>query len=269
VSALPIVAACVRRDWRIALSYRLAYALELASIVFTLVLFYYLAKIVDSSSLPSSAGLDGGYFGFAAIGLALSRVLYTVLTSFATTLREEQTTGTFETLMASPVSPSLLILGSGAYDLLRGTASGILMVVAAALFFDLRLDAGLDSAAAVGVGLVGCLALFAAMGVAIAAFTVVFKQTTAVLGLATTAIALIGGVYFPVELLPGALELVGDLLPFTWGLDALRASLLGGDADLGRLGALIAFDAVALPCALLVFRGALRRARLAGSMAQY
>ena len=62
---LPIVAACLRRDWRIAISYRAAYAIELVAMVFTLVLFYYLARIVDTSQLPASAGLDSGYFGFA------------------------------------------------------------------------------------------------------------------------------------------------------------------------------------------------------------
>jgi ABC-2 type transport system permease protein len=107
------------------------------------------------------------------------------------------------------------------------------------------------------------------MGVAVAAFTVVFKQTTALLTLATTAIALIGGVYFPVQLLPGALEFLANLLPFTWGLDVLRGSLLSGESDVGRLGLLVGFDAAALPCALLLFNVGLRRAKRAGSLAQY
>jgi ABC-2 type transport system permease protein len=269
MSSLPTVAACIRRDWQIALSYRLAYAIEVTAILFMLVLFYYLARIVDSSTLPSSAGLDRGYFGFAAIGLALSRILHMALTSFANQLREEQTTGTFETLMASPARPSVLIVGSGAYDLLRATASGLLMIVAAVAFFDMRLEGGIGSAMVGAAGLAACLVLFAAMGVAVAAFTVVFKQTTALLTLATTAIALIGGVYFPVQLLPGALEFVANLLPFTWGLDVLRGALLSGDSDLRRLGLLVAFDAVALPCALLLFNVGLRRAKRAGSLAQY
>jgi ABC-2 type transport system permease protein len=266
---LPTVAACVRRDWRIALSYRLAYAIELVAIVFTLVLFYYLARIVDSSSLPSTAGLDQGYFAFSAVGLALGRTLHTALTSFANRLREEQTTGTFETLMATPARASVLILASGAYDLLRGVASGVITIAAAALLFDLRLTAGPDSVAVAVAGLIGCVVLFAAMGVAAAAFTVVFKQTTAVLALATTAVALIGGVYFPIEVLPSGLEFLANLLPFTWGLQVLRAALLSGDADVGKLGMLLAFDAVAIPGVLLLFTAALRHAKRAGSLAQY
>jgi ABC-2 type transport system permease protein len=171
--------------------------------------------------------------------------------------------------MATPTSPSVLILGSGAYELIRATAFAVVMIVAAAAFFNLRVDTGVDSAFVTAAALLGCVLLFAALGVALAAFTVVFKQTTAVLALATTAIALFGGVYFPIDVLPAGLEFLANALPFTWGLDVLRASLLNGELELGRLGLLIAFDVVALPCALVLFNVAVRHARRAGSLAQY
>src|SRR4051812_6379674 len=241
----------------------------MGSIVFTLLLFYYLARIVDTSTLPSLKGLDSGYFAYVAVGLALVRILYSGLSSFANQLREEQTTGTFETLMATPASPSALILGSGAYDLIRGTAFGVVIIAASAAFFHLRIDVSVDSGLVVTGALFACLFLFAALGVVLAAFTVVFKQTTAVLALATSGIALIGGVYFPIELLPGALRSLAELLPFTWGLEVLRGALLTGHFELGRLGLLVAFDAVALPVSLVVFNAALRHARRTGTLAQY
>jgi ABC-2 type transport system permease protein len=269
VSLALTLSACLRRDWRIALSYRAAYVIDVASIVLTLLLFYYLAHIVDASALPASAGLNKGYFGFVAVGLALSRILHAGITSFATQLREEQTTGTFETVMATPTSPSLLILGSGTYALIRATAFAVLMIIAAVAFFGLHIDLGFNSAVVTVGGLVGCILMFAALGVAVAAFTVVFKQTTAILALSTTGIALIAGVYFPLGVLPEGLQFVANLVPFTWGLEVLRASLLNGKFELGRLGLLIAFDAVALPCALLLFNYAVRHARQQGSLAQY
>ncbi len=44
-----------------------------------------------------------------------------------------------------------------------------------------------------------------------------FKRGTALAGLITGALALLGGVWFPVTLLPGAVRAVAPLLPFTWG----------------------------------------------------
>jgi ABC-type multidrug transport system permease subunit len=269
VSSALILAASVQRDWRIAISYRLAYVIEIASIGLTLVLFYYLGQIVDSSTLPVAAEFDGGYFAFVAVGLALARVLHSGLTPFAQQLREDQMTGTLENLMATPASPSVLVLASGAYDLLRGTAFGVLIILTAAVFFGLDIETDPDSALTVAGGLVACLLMFAALGVALAAFTVVFKQTTALLAVVTSGIAVFGGVYFPVELLPDGLRLLSELLPFTWGLEVLRDALLSGESDIARLGLLVAFDLVALPCALVLFNVALRRARRSGSLAQY
>ncbi|HLX87111.1 MAG TPA: ABC transporter permease, partial [Acidimicrobiales bacterium] len=82
-------------------------------------------------------------------------------------------------------------------------------------------------------------------------------------------LSLVGGVYYPVQLLPHGLRAVADLLPFTWALDALRASLLQGQEPLARLGLLAGVAAVALPASLGLFSAALRRARRLGTLAQY
>ena len=262
------IAACIRRDLRTATSYRFAYVLELASVAFALILFYYLAQIVDSSALPST-DLGQGYFGFVAVGLALARVLQAGLSSFSRQLREDQLTGTFETLVATPVSSWGLILGTGAYELIRGALVAIVMLGLAVAFFGLRLEAGVESAVVAGAVLIACVVLFAALGVLLAAFTVVFKQPSGLLTMAVAGIGLLGGVYFPIELLPGALQALGSALPFTWGLDLLRGTLLSGETDFARLWYLIAFDLAALPAALLVFDVSLRRAKRTGSLAEY
>ena len=269
MSALATVGAFVRRDFAIALSYRLAYALEIGSILFTLALFYFLSRLVDGSQLASSPGMERGYFAFVVVGLVLVRMLQTGLASFGQRLNEEQMTGTFETLMATPTRPSLVIAGSGAYDLLRATLSGLLLLLAAVVLFDLRLDIDASSTLAAAVALPAALGLFAALGIAVAAFTVVFKQTTALLGLLGAGIGLMAGAYFPVDVLPGPLRALADVFPFTWAVDVLRGALLSGEADFERLALLVAFDAVAIPLALLLFVGALRRSRRTGSLSHY
>ncbi len=269
MTALATLAAFVRRDWSIALSYRLAYALELVSILFTLALFYYLSGLIDEEKLDSATGMDQGYFAYVVVGLALIRMLQSGLTSFGSRLNEEQMTGTFETLMATPTRTSLLILGAGAYDLLRATVSGIALIVAAAILFDFKVDTDAAALFTAAVALPAALALFAALGVAVAAFTVVFKQTTALLGLLAAAIGLMAGAYFPISELPGPLHALADVFPFTWAVDVLRGALLEGDAELSRLAYLVAFDAVAIPCALLLFKAGLRRSRQMGTLAHY
>jgi ABC-2 type transport system permease protein len=213
--------------------------------------------------------LERGYFAFVLIGIALLQIGQTGLTSFAQKLRQEQTTGTFEALMAVPTRPSLLILSSAAYDLLRATALGIVMIVLGLVIFDLRLEESASSYLLALVALAGSIAVFAALGVAVAAFTVVFKQSAALLGAVVGVLALLGGVWYPVSVLPTPVRTIARLVPFTWALDALRASLLRGDADVRDLLLLLAAALAGVPLALLLFSFALRRARQAGSLAQY
>lgn len=268
-AALATTAAFVRRDWAIVRSYRVAYALDVIAIFFTLALVFYVARLVDGSKLSAKAGINRDYFAFAVVGVALVRMVQTGLSSFANRLREEQTTGTFETLMAAPTSPSLVVLASGAYGLLRAAISGALTIIVAIALFGLRFQTSAASVAVAAAALLACLLMFAAVGVTVAAFTIVFKQTTSALGFVTAGLAMLGGAYFPVGLLPGPLHAIASALPFTWGLDVLRQSVLGGDPDLTKLGLLAVFDAAALPAALLVFRAALRHSRQKGTLGHY
>ena len=162
-------------------------------------------------------------------------------------------TGTLEALLATPASASLVIVGSASYDILGSIAYAIVTLLIAVIFFGLELEIGWDSLLAIVTGLPSLIVLFAALGVAVAAFTIVFKQVTAVLGLVSTGLALLGGVYFPIEVLPEPLETIAEWLPFTWALDVLRAALLGGEVEVAKIAGLIACASVAMPLSLKLF----------------
>ena len=269
MSALTVLAAFVRRDWRIDLSYRATFVLRMLSTVLALALFFYLSRVVNNAQFAARQDLRSGYFGYVAVGLGLLRIAQVGLASLSRKLRDEQTTGTFEALMATPASPAIIILSSAIYDTARATLDGLLLIAAAIVIFGLDIHAGAGSILVAVVALMGCVGLFASLGVAVAALTVVFKRTTVLLGLVVTALALLGGVYFPIELMPEPLEALGKALPFTWGLDVTRASLLGGDVDSVQLAGLFASVATLLPLALLGFTASVWRARRTGSLAQY
>ena len=269
MSSLRVVAAFIRPDFRIHTSYRLSFVLQMSTIFFFLALYYFLAQIVDQEEFAASQDISGSYFDFAAVGLALLSILQVGLSSFSQKMREEQTTGTFEALMASPTSPSLVVLASALYDLLRSTVFAFVLLGTAVVLFGLQLDTDPASLSVAAAALVGCLALFASLGVAVAACTVIFKQTAALAGMVVSGLALLSGVYFPTDVLPAALQKVAEILPFTWGLDVVRAALLGGNVDHAQLAGLFGSAAVLLPIAVLGFTAAVRRARQTGTLAQY
>jgi ABC-2 type transport system permease protein len=265
---LALIDAFIRRDWALARSYRIQFVFGLVVSVIGLALFFYLGRLVDTTEFSAENGLTGGYFGFAAVGLAALEVLRSCLSSFSRRLREDQMTGTLEALMATPASPSLVVLGTASYDMLMAAVDGFLVVVIAAVVFGLDLSLQ-PSSALLLVALPASLCLFMAIGVVLAALTIVYKQITSLLGLVVSVVALLGGVYYPISVLPEPLHTIAAAMPFTWALDVIRAALLGGDMPYDELAGLVVAGAVALPLSLLAFSAALTQARRAGTLAHY
>jgi ABC-2 type transport system permease protein len=266
---LSLLAAFVRRDWTIARSYRFAFALEWVDAIINLTMFFYIGRLVDGSGFSTGPNGRDSYFDFVIVGIVLVQVMTVGLWSFTAKLRRDQTTGTLEALLAAPASHAFVIIGTAAYDLVRATALAAATLLGGILLFGLDLHPSVDLVPALAIGFPLALVVFAAMGIAVAGATIVFKETAALVGFFTYGLSLLGGVYFPVRVLPGALEALARVSPFTWTVDLLRAAFLGNPVDWWKLGGLAGWAIILPPIALTIFRAALDRAKAAGTLAQY
>lgn len=257
----------IARDWETAKSYKLPFVLNAISTVFQVALFFFISRVFDEPG-GQVGELPGGYFGFVIVGLIAFSLVNTALGSFAAKLRTEQLTGTFEALIASPTPLPVTVLSSAAYDLLAALPSSAL-TLATAMALGFRPQVTPMSALAGVAAMVGTIALAAALGVAVAAFTVVFKQGQSASTLVAQAVALIGGVYFPLSVLPAGMQELARLFPFAWALSALRAAFLEGRVEAGYTAGLCAAGAVALLLSLRLLSAAVERARRSGTLAQY
>ena len=83
---------------------------------------------------------------------------------------------------------------------------------------------------------------------------------------------LIGGVYYPVAVLPDWLEKISYLLPITYSLEGMRMALLQGSTLISLLPTiipLVIFSTLMLPLSLGLFKYAVNRAKIEGSLIQY
>lgn len=260
--------AFVRRDFAIAKSYRFQFLLGSVGIFFRLAMFYFLGRFIDDAA-PNVIGGDHGYFAFVVFGLALLNWLSTALLSFATTLRTEQMTGSLEALLATPPSAAMVLISTSAYSFIQATITAALYIAVAVIVFGLRFTPNPMAIVTALYALVASLLLFSAVGVVLAAVTLVFKRANTLIGLATSGLSVLGGVYFPISVLPDPIRVIANLLPFTWALDVLRSSLLQGDVDWRRMGLLAVSNVILIPAALWTLDKAVTQARRAGSLTQY
>ena len=92
--------AFLKRDFLSEISYRLAFFMQVAGILLSLLAFYYLTKMID----PNAAGLDGiRPFDWLMIGMAFQFYFSTALYAFSAKIRNEQLLGTLEAMLVSPM----------------------------------------------------------------------------------------------------------------------------------------------------------------------
>jgi ABC-2 type transport system permease protein len=264
---LPMLGAFLRRDFGLALSYRLPFVVDFLQSVLSVTFLYFLARVVGHKVIAES-GLRISYFGFAVVGTIMLGVLTVSLSSFSRRIRTDQMTGTLEMLLSLPARPWLVVLASATYQVVYAIITSSL-TLAVAFWLGLRFHVTALSALVALADFLGALITFCSLGMALAAFVMVFKRGETVTSLLIGALGLIGGVLYPVSLLSAPLRYLADALPFTWALDVMRAALLGGQSDLVRLAEVWAVTILLVPIALWVFGVALQHAKKRGTVGQY
>ncbi len=270
VRPFTVMRASLRRDWRTARSYRFPFVLTAVQLFASLASYFFLGRLVGHGVQPGvAAQLHEGYFSFAIVGTTMLSVVGTTLTTFARRLRTDQTTGTLEALLVSPSPAWLVVPASASYELVVSGIVSFLTVGIGAAFFGLRFDATTASTGVAVLAVLGSLVLFCSLGIGLSGFVLVFKRGESAISLVTAGFAFLGGVLYPIQLLPSGLRVLAEALPFTWALEVLRAALRDRSAEWLRLGALWAVAVVLIPVAVWIFHVALHRARQTGTLAQY
>ena len=268
-SGAAILAAFLRRDLREALTYKFSFLSSFVGILLSSATFYFVAKLVPRGA-PSLGPFGGDYFSFAIVGVAFAGLLGMFQEGLAAVVRSAQLSGTLEALLVTPVPVPAVLFGSSLYTLLFQVFRTALHLGVALAFFGLTLGRiNGPGVAAVGLLTVVC---FVSVGVLSASFILVYKTGNPFSWILGTVSGLLGGVVFPVALLPPWIRWVSSLLPVTYALDGMRKSLLASAsfaAVLPDVAALAAFDAVLLPLSLVAFRLAVRKAKRDGTLAHY
>ena len=264
-----VLAAFLRRDLREALTYKFSFLSSITGILLSSATFYFVAKLVPAGT-PSLGPFGGDYFSFAVVGVAFAGLLGMFQEGLAAVVRSAQLSGTLEALLVTPVGVPTVLFGSSLYSLVFQVFRTALHIAVALAFFGLTLGR-VNGAGVLAVGVL-TVVCFLSVGVLSASFILVYKTGNPFSWILGSVSGLLGGVVFPVALLPPWIRWVSSLLPVTYALDGMRKSLLASAAFaevLPDVAALAAFDALLLPLSFVAFRLAIRKAKKDGTLAHY
>jgi ABC-2 type transport system permease protein len=253
-----------RRDFRNDISYRLSFILEAVNIALTLSSFYFLSKLLGER-------LSGGYapFPFLLIGMAVNGYMTTSLYCFAQSIRGNQQVGALKAVFATRISPGGFIFYSALYPMFRAALDAAAYLIGG-LFFGMSLS-GINLLSALTLFLLSVLA-FGSIGIISATFALVFKKGDPLLWFFSGLSWLLGGVFYPLDVLPPALQQLAAWLPITHALSGMRKAVLEG-APLASLApeleALSLFALIGLPVSLYLFHAGMRWTRTSGSLGHF
>jgi ABC-type multidrug transport system permease subunit len=256
--------AVVRRDAQRAASYRTAVIGAFASELVSLILFYYVSRLVHVAEFDPDE-----YFAFVVVGLIALQLATAVVTYPLFILSTELVSGNFERVVVSPLGAVLGLVTTLVFPFLTALVGSVAVMGFAVAVFDLQLHWATVPLALPAALLVGLS--FAPLGLLLLAGGVLLKQAAVLAGWVITALSLVAGLYFPIALLPGWIQWASDVQPLTPAVDLMRHLLVGSPLSDPALaaGKLAAFAAVLIPPSLWVLSRAIDRGRQRATIIEY
>ena len=228
-----------------------------------------LTQMVFFAYVVQLGGGGAAQIAFTAVGNAVATVTYSSVFSVCQTTDSEKQQGTMEHLLVTPTNRLALYFGRGLIPILISLATVAVGLLYAHTLYGVAIP--LASLPSLVISVV--LTAFAMVGFGLLLGGVaLYLRTSIILGNIFLFIGLLlSGINFPLSSLPLPLQWVGDALPLTWGVAAIRAALAGES-----IGALAVLWGAVTIAAVLSFGLAIglwayfeRRALTTGSIARF
>ncbi|HEY7895623.1 MAG TPA: ABC transporter permease [Gemmatimonadaceae bacterium] len=261
--------ALIKASWRSALSYRLSMVFSLVGLVVGIVPVYYVARALQSTMAQKIELQGGEYFAFLLVGMIATSFIMTAVNAIPGVVTSGIATGTLEALLSTRASLPSLVSGLIGYNFVwTGLRSVVMMAAGLALGVHLVWGAWLSSLFIMTLIVLAYLPF----GLFAAALQLAFRTAGPLPSVVLLASSFLGGVYYPTHVMPSWLPRLSDAIPLTYGLRALRETLLEGipfRMVLPDVATLIGFVLLLTALSLFALTEALHYARRSGTLAQY
>ena len=260
----------VKKDFVSEISYKLAFCLNLFRVVASLLTYFFIDKLFGHRITPHLQEFGVNYFAYVLIGIAFFSYIGVGIGSFSARIRSEQVQGTLESLLLTPTKVSIILLGFGLWNLIFATLDVILYIGLGLFLFGIDFShVNIISAIVI---LILTITSFSSLGIISASFIIVFKKGNPVGWLINIMEGLLGGIYFPITVMPDWLQHLAKLLPITYAIRAMQLAVYKGYSlrELSNeLGFLVVFSILLIPLGFASFKYALNKARRQGSLVKY
>jgi ABC-2 type transport system permease protein len=251
-------------------SYRFAFVAQFIGIFLSVMTFFFLSELFGRAISPYLEPYGGDYFSFVLIGIAFANYLHVSLNSFSSCIRDAQILGTLEAILVTQTEIPATILYSSLYSFIMTSLRVIVFLLLGAFAFGIEMG----KANVLGGFLILFLTIvaFSSLGIISASFIMALKKGNPINWIFSNLSWVLGGVFYPISVLPSWIQKISYLLPITYSLEGMRLALLKGytlEALLPNIIPLSIFAIIILPLSIGIFQYGVKKAKIDGSLIQY
>ncbi|MGD9015602.1 MAG: ABC transporter permease [Candidatus Omnitrophota bacterium] len=264
------ILAFLKKDFLIESSYKLSFLLNISAVLVSILTYFFIDKLFGQRMVEYLEEFGVNYFSYVLLSMAFFSYIGVGLGSFSSRIRSEQMQGTLEALLLTPTRISIILFSLALWNLLFATLNVVIYILVGIFLFNINFT-NLNLLSTLVI-LVLTIVSFSGLGILSASFIMVFKRGNPVGWIINNLEGLIGGVYFPIAVMPAGLQLVARFFPITYAIRAIELAVYRG-FGLNQLSKeisfLLLFSCLLLPLSFASFKYALKRARRQGSLLQY
>ena len=211
----------LKKDFKIAISYKLQFAFSIISIFITIYTCSLVSKLIDSGSTIHLNDYGNSYLFFLIFGVISAEISLNLIINPARSVREMQLTGVFEELIASGRPIYQIAISTFMYPLLWLIFKISIYVVFSAFIFELDIYflnlsfITLYASFIFAIGMIG-------IGLVSISMIILVKSSDIVGNIYLSLSALFGGVAYPISVLPNFLQKFSEILPTKHYLEIFR-----------------------------------------------
>ena len=259
-----------QRDLLTESSYKFGFLLDVVIAVAPVLTFFFIGKMIPANSTESLRQYGGAYFPFAMVGVALSQYFALSLNAFANAIRRTQMAGCLEATLSTRTRPQTVIVFSALYSFAMKSVHMVIIFVVSGLLLGVSYR-NMDAASLVLAMLLTVVA-FSGFGILSAAIILILKRGDPIEWVMGTLFSLLGGAFFPIEVMPQWLQNIAAFLPITHALHATRLAVLQGHTPLmlwKDFLILLVMACILIPMSMAIFALSVEKGRRDGSLMHY
>lgn len=272
LSHLRALYALIRKDWKQYWRYPLNAVSSIFQPLIWITPVYFMGRAFSENGKALGFSQYSGttdFMSFILLGTVLESFINAVFWGMGYALKNDMDSGVMESNWLTPVPRLLILVGHSVTNMLVTALTSLGMLFFGGLIFGFHASGDVFKAflpiIPMMVGLYG-------FGFAFAAIVMLLREANTLVDVSSFLVQIFSGANFPVNALPRFLLPVALALPLTYGLDAMRAYLIGTNTILPlhwELLLLVVFMFVMLWIGTATFRSLERRVRTLGTLGQH